>query len=284
MKKWGAIMRIVIVGLGVIGGGYAMALKKAGYKEVFGIDTDENTIKRAKELGIIKEGYLDGKEIVKQADLIILSIYPDHIKDFIIEHKNNFKPGAIINDVTGIKGLFIKDILDILPDNVDFVFAHPMAGREKKGIEYASDKVFIDANYLITITAKNKEENLKIIEALAHEMGFKRIKRITPEFHDEMIGFTSQLPHAMAVALINSDIEGRDTGSFIGDSYRDLTRIANINEELWSQLFLGNKVNLLKSMIAFRDEFDKIINCLERDDKIALEKIFIESSKRREKL
>ena len=99
-----------------------------------------------------------------------------------------------------------------------------------------------------------------------------------------MIGFTSQLPHAMAVALLTVMIEGRDTGSFIGDSYRDLTRIANINEELWSQLFLGNKENLLKSMIAFRDEFDKIIKCIERDDKIALEKIFIESSKRREKL
>ena len=115
-------------------------------------------------------------------------------------------------------------------------------------------------------------------------MGFSHIKVITPKYHDEMIGFTSQLPHALAVALINSDEEGRDTGSFIGDSYRDLTRIANINESLWSQLFLGNKKNLLKSMKAFENEFNKILKCIEDEDNEGLEELFIKSSKRREKL
>lgn len=277
-------MNIVIVGLGVIGGGYAMALKAAGYEDVFGIDTNIDTINKAKSLGIIKEGYVDWKAMVPKADLIILAVYPNLVKNFIIENRENFKDGTIITDVTGIKQLFIREILEILPDNVDFVFGHPMAGREKKGIDYATSEVFKGANYLITTTEKNKEENIRLIENIAYKMGFKRVKRICPKYHDEMIAFTSQLPHAMAVALINSDVEGRDTGSFIGDSYRDLTRIANINEGLWSQLFLGNKENLLKSMNLFKDELNKIIRCIEDDDKDGLEELFIKSSKRREKL
>ena len=277
-------MRIVIVGLGVIGGSYAMALKEAGYNEVYGIDKNIDTLNKAKALGIIKEGYEDGKEIVSEADLIVLAVYPDLVKSFISNNKENFKDNAIITDVTGIKQLFINEVLDILPDNIDFVFAHPMAGREKKGIDYATNTVFKDANFLITVTDKNKIESLELIEELAYKMGFKHVKRICPKYHDEMIAFTSQLPHALAVALINSDIEGRNTGEFIGDSYRDLTRIANINESLWSQLFLGNKENLLQAIYNFEEELDKIKSCLENEDKEALQELFIKSSLRREKL
>lgn len=277
-------MRIVIVGLGVIGGGYAMALKEAGYTEVYGIDKNAETLRKAKSLGIIKEGYEEEKEIIPNADLIVLAVYPNLVKDFIINNKEYFKDGAIITDVTGIKQLFINEITKVLPENIDFVFAHPMAGREKKGIDYATNKVFKGANFLITVTDRNKDENLDLIENLAYKMGFKHVKRICPKYHDEMIAFTSQLPHALAVALINSDIEGRNTGEFIGDSYRDLTRIANINESLWSQLFLGNKENLLKVIYKFEEELDKIKNCLEDEDKEKLQQLFIKSSLRREKL
>ena len=277
-------MRIVIVGLGVIGGGYAMALKEAGYTEVYGIDKRKETLKKAKALGIIKEGYEDEQEIVQKADLIVLAIYPNLVKNFIINNKEHFKDGAVITDVTGIKQLFINEIIEILPENIDFVFAHPMAGREKKGIDYATNTVFKGANFLITVIDRNKDENLDLIENLAYKMGFKHVKRICPKYHDEMIAFTSQLPHALAVALINSDVEGRNTGEFIGDSYRDLTRIANINESLWSQLFLGNKENLLEAINNFEKELDKIKLSLESDDKENLEQLFIKSSIRREKL
>lgn len=277
-------MRIVIVGLGVIGGGYAMALKEAGYTEVYGIDKNAETLRKAKSLGIIKEGYEEEKEIIPNADLIVLAVYPNLVKDFIINNKEYFKDGAIITDVTGIKQLFINEITKVLPENIDFVFAHPMAGREKKGIDYATNKVFKGANFLITVTDRNKDENLDLIENLAYKMGFKHVKRICPKYHDKMIAFTSQLPHALAVALINSDIEGRNTGEFIGDSYRDLTRIANINESLWSQLFLGNKENLLQAIYNFEEELDKIKSCLENEDKEALQELFIKSSLRREKL
>ena len=115
-------------------------------------------------------------------------------------------------------------------------------------------------------------------------MGFKNIKRICPKYHDEMIAFTSQLPHVLAVSLINSDIEGRDTGKFIGDSYKELTRIANMNESLWSQLFLGNKENLLNVIDNFENELKKVRKCIEEENKEELEKLFVKSTKRREKL
>ena len=277
-------MKILIVGLGVIGGGYAMSLKEAGYNEVYGIDTNEETLKKAKEMKIIKEGFTREDEIISEMNLIILAIYPNLVKDFIVKNKNKFKENALITDVTGIKQLFINDIVEILPQNIDFVFAHPMAGRENKGIDYATNKVFQGANFLIVETKKNKEENIRKIENLAKEMGFKHIKRTTPAFHDEMIAFTSQLPHVLAVALTNSDIENRNTGEFIGDSYRDLTRIANMNEKLWSLLFLKNKKNLLEAMNNFEAEFDKIKKCIEENDEKNLQKLFIKSTIRREQL
>ena len=277
-------MRILIVGLGVIGGGYAMALKKAGYTEIYGIDKNIDTLKKAEKLGIIKKGYIDEGEIIQDADIIVLAVYPNLVKDFIVRNISKFKNNAVITDVTGIKQLFIDDVISILPNNIDFVFAHSIFGREKKGIDYATNEVFKDANFIITVTEKNKDENIRLIEELAYKMGFKNIKRVSPKVHDEIIAFTSQLPHALAVALINSDIEGRDTGQFIGDSYRDLTRIANINESLWSQLFLGNKKNLLKAIYNFQEELYKIKNYIENENKEKLEELFIEASLRRERL
>ncbi|NOW06336.1 prephenate dehydrogenase [Clostridium beijerinckii] len=277
-------MKIVVVGLGVIGGSFTMALKEAGYNDVYGIDINEESLEKAKKLGLIREGFKNGEEVIKSADFIIISLYPRLVKQFIIDNKNNFKDGAVITDATGIKKMFIEDIVNILPKNIDFVFGHPMAGREKKGIDFASSQVFKGANYILTPVSRNKEENLNMIEDLIYKIGFKRVKRITPEYHDEMIGYTSQLPHSLAVALVNSDVEGRETGSFIGDSYRDLTRIANINEDLWSELFLGNKENLLKSIENFEVELDKIKDAIKDDDKETLKEIFIKSTKRREKL
>lgn len=277
-------MKIVVVGLGVIGGSFIMALKKAGFDDVYGIDINKESLKKAEQSGLIKKGFTSGEGIIQEADLIIISLYPRLVKNFILENKDNFKDGAVITDATGIKKLFIEDVLNILPPNVDFVFGHPMAGREKKGIDFASAEVFSGANYIITPVKRNKTENIELIENVVKKLGFKRVRRISPEYHDEMIGYTSQLPHALAVALVNSDIEGRETGSFIGDSYRDLTRIANINEDLWSELFLGNKDNLLKSIENFEIELDKIKFAIKNDDKEQLKKLFIKSTERREKL
>ncbi len=276
-------MKIVIAGLGVIGASFAMALKSAGYDDVFGIDTDDITLKKAKDSGIIKEGFTEGKDILAGCDLVILAIYPKKVKEFLDGNKNYFKPGAVITDTAGIKCAYFDEIMKSVPDNVDFILGHPMAGREKRGIDYASQNVFIGANYIITPTENNKAENIDLIENLVYEIGFGCVKRISTVVHDEIIGYTSQLPHVMAVALVNSGTKTLDTYSFAGNSYRELTRIANINEELWCELFFGNKHNLLKAIVNFEKQMKLIKTAIIKEDYDSLKEYLIKSTKRCEK-
>ena len=277
-------MNIVIAGLGVIGGSFAMALNKAGYKNIFGIDTNVQSLIKAKEQGYILDGDTEGGAFLQKADLTILCIYPHSVPGFLKAHYADFRPGSVITDVTGVKSELARQLGALLPAGVDFVPGHPMAGREKMGFDFASDTVFKGANYLLTPLDNNKEENLRMIEALALELGFKRVRRITPQTHDMLIAHTSQLPHALAVALINSDREGRETGQFIGDSYRDLTRIARINGALWSELFLSNKEFLLEAIDDFTEQLHLIEKALQNEDKDALIRMFERSTARREKL
>ncbi|MGL5616983.1 MAG: prephenate dehydrogenase [Sarcina sp.] len=282
-------MVITIVGLGVIGGSYGLALKGKIYgAKVQGIDIKESTVKKALEMDIISKGALYGskesEEIMRETDLLIVCLYPSEVKSFIENYKNFFKENLIITDTTGIKEHFIGEVINSLPETVDFVFAHPMAGREKKGIEYASRKVFIDANFIITINHRNKKENIDKIEELAKLMGFGKIEKISPKDHDKIISFTSQLPHAIAVSLINSDNYNMETGAFIGDSYRDLTRIANINENLWSELFIGNKKNLIEAIENFQKEISIIKDFIINEDINNLKEFFVKATEKREKL
>ncbi|MDV3426566.1 MAG: prephenate dehydrogenase [Bacillota bacterium] len=277
-------LKISIVGLGVIGGSFAKGLKNVPKAKLFGIDTDENTLAKAKNEGIIDQGFVDPYTPVKESDIIILCIYPKQITDFVLKYKDCFKDGVIITDASGIKQGFIEKINPILPQSADFVFGHPMAGREKKGIDFSSGEVFKGANYLIIPNERNKEENINKIEELVKAIGFKRISRISAKRHDELISYTSQLPHAIAVALINSDEWEEDMGLFIGDSYRELTRIASINESLWCQLFMGNGENLIHQIDLFQNKLNQLKTCLVNEDEENLIKLFKESSQRREKI
>lgn len=274
-------MIITVVGLGVVGGSYVKALKGLGY-DVYGIDINEQALKLAKEEGCIIEGYTDGKEIIPQTDLTIISLYPSLIEEFI--EKNHFKAGSIITDAVGVKSYFVDKITEKLPENVEFLSGHPMAGREKKGYLYASKDVFQGANYILTPHSKNTKEAIIILEKLVYQLGFKSVKIVTPAQHDEIIAFTSQLPHVLAVSLINSDQQKFDTGKFIGDSYRDLTRIANINENLWTELFFKNKENLLDCIEHFETELHKLKEAIKNEDEMTLKELFIQSSVRRENL
>lgn len=280
-------MVITIVGLGVIGGSYALALEPFKFN-ICGIDINELTLKNAKEMGIITEGALYGgknsEEIISKTDLLILCVYPNDIKSFIEKYKHCFKKDLIITDTTGIKSKFVNEIVELLPEGADFVFAHPMAGREKRGLEYASKYIFKKANFIITPIPSNTERSIEMIEGLAYDMRFKRVMKVSPEEHDEIISFTSQLPHALAVSLINSDNLQVNTGAFIGDSYRELTRIANINEDLWSELFLGNKNNLIERIDEFQEQLSMLKQCLVDNRQEDLKALFRESTRRREAL
>lgn len=268
-------MRILIVGLGVIGGSYAMGLSKN--HTIYGVDTDPITIENALKKGYISEGSSDANLYLDKVDLVILAIYPFMILPFIKNHK--FKNGTIITDVAGVKESFIYSINEILPPNVEFIGTHPMAGKEKRGFEFADNNVFKNANFLIT-PLNNKDETIELIKGLANELGFKRITIMTPHYHDQVIAFTSQLTHAIAVALVNSDNDV-NTPLFTGDSYRDLTRIAKINENLWSELFLENKANLLEKIDVFSESLKEIKEALIHNDKDKLEDLFVTSTKKR---
>lgn len=274
-------MIITVVGLGVIGGSFVKALKGLGH-QVYGIDIDSETLKQAKEQGYIIEGYRDGKEIVAKSDLTIICLYPSLVLDFLRNYQ--FKKGSIITDAVGIKSYFLHEAMEIIDPDVEFVSGHPMAGREKKGFEYASKEVFKNANYILIEHPINKPESISFMEEFVSKLGFRSVKIMSPQAHDEIISFTSQLPHALAVALINSDNEKYDTGKYIGDSYRDLTRIANINENLWSELFLRNRKNLLDAINSFEIQLDLIKEALMDYNENDLKALFIKSSKRRQKL
>ena len=274
-------MIVTVVGLGVIGGSFVKAFKGLGY-EVYGIDTDLETLKQAKDEGYIIEGYTNGEEIISKSDLVMICLYPSLVLDFI--KNNTFKKGAIVSDAVGIKSYFLQQALEIIDKDVEYVSGHPMAGREKKGFAYASKEVFKNANYIIIEHAKNKKESIAFMQEFVSQLGFKSVKIMSPYDHDEIISFTSQLPHVLAVALMNSDNQKYETGKYIGDSFRDLTRIANINEDLWSELFLNNKEYLLQSMEQFEKEFDLIKESLKNNDVETLKSSFRKSSKRRENL
>lgn len=274
-------MKITVVGLGVIGGSFVKALKGKGY-EVYGIDTNQQTLDMAKEEGCIIEGYLDGKDIIPETDLTIICLYPSLVLDFI--KNNQFKPGSIVTDAVGIKSYFLREALSIIPDGVEYISVHPMAGREKKGYQYASKQVFENANFIIVYHDDNKKSTIDFVQEFSKQLGFRSVKIMSPEAHDEIISFTSQLPHCLAVALMNSDDQKYETGKYIGDSFRDLTRIANINEDLWDELFMNNKQYLLASIERFEEQLDVLKNAIRDNDDETLKAAFRKSTKRREHL
>lgn len=274
-------MIITVVGLGVVGGSFVKALKGTGH-EVYGVDIDEETLARAKADACIVEGFVDGSEIIKKSDLTIICLYPSLVLDYIKTHQ--FKKGSIITDAVGVKSYFLDQAMEIIDKDVEFVSGHPMAGRENKGYAYASKEVFQGANYILIQHPNNKKESIAMMEQFVSNLGFHSVKIMSPHDHDEIISFTSQLPHAIAVSLINSDTQKYDTGKYIGDSYRDLTRIANINEDLWTELFFTNKEYLLKSIQDFENQLDIIKKAIKEEDEQTLKGMFIESSLRRERL
>ena len=236
----------------------------------------------AKEEGCIIEGYLDGKDIIPETDLTIICLYPSLVLDFI--KNNQFKPGSIVTDAVGIKSYFLREALSIIPDDVEYISIHPMAGREKKGYQYASKQVFENANFIIVYHDDNKKSTIDFVQEFSKQLGFRSVKIMSPEAHDEIISFTSQLPHCLAVALMNSDDQKYETGKYIGDSFRDLTRIANINEDLWDELFMNNKQYLLASIERFEEQLDILKNAIRDNDDETLKAAFRKSTKRREHL
>ena len=263
--KWISEESILIVGLGLIGGSYARALKRLGF-HVAAIDINQESIDYALENGIIDEGYTTVEPaVVSNADAVVFGLYPTVFKEWIAQYQQFLKPGAMLTDVTGVKSCIVYDIQDMLRPDVEFIAAHPMAGKEVYGVQNSDEHIFHDANYIVVPTEKNTPEAIEWCRSLGMILGFNHIAVLSPEKHDEMIGFVSQLTHIIAVSLM----ECSDDHSLVdhtGDSFRDLTRIARINDKMWSELFMMNKKELLAQMDRFISVFQDFRNMLASDD------------------
>ena len=271
---------ILIVGLGVIGGGYARALTRQGYR-VSCITKEQKDIDYAVAHGIIHSGYTEPRpEILAAAELVVLALYPHTAVEWMRENQNFLSPGTLVTDVTGVKARFIREMQAFLRTDIEFISAHPMAGRESSGVEYSNDEVFRGANYIVVPTDRNTREGIAVCRRLGEILGFGRISELDAESHDRMIAFLSQLTHCIAVALMNCH-QGAGLESYTGDSFRDLTRIAKINDEMWSELFLLNRDELVKQMDLFSEKFELLRNSIANGDRETIRRMMRLSTERR---
>ena len=263
-------LKFLIVGLGLIGGSYARA-----------ITDNRQSIDYALSEHIIDDGYdYVNSEAVAKADVIIFALYPQVFVSWIKENASLFKQGTIITDVTGVKGCIVSEIQSLLPDGVEFIAAHPMAGREVYGVENSDERIFEGANYIVVPTEKNTPDAVETCKDLGRLLGFGRVSELSPNEHDEMIGFVSQLTHCIAVSLMTC-CENEHLVSYTGDSFRDLTRIARINENMWTELFMLNKEPLIKQMDIFINECSLIRDMIATGDTESLKEKMRLSTKRR---
>lgn len=282
-----AIKTIAIVGLGVIGGSFAKAIKATFSKDytVIGIDNDDATISQAIRDGVIDEGTSGhAGRLLQKADLVIICVYPSLVVDFVKMYQSDFKTGAIVTDVTGVKGVLLDALKQVVPEHVDFILGHPMAGSEKRGLAHAKDDMFTRANYIVTPVESNKSTNVEWLITFVKTLGFKRVTVTDPMHHDDMIAHTSQLSHIVSVALINANVNLEESIAFIGNSYRELTRISNINGPLWAELFIANQDSILDNIDRFQQELQQLKVAIAHKDKKTLMDILEKSSKRRQTL
>ena len=272
--------KILIVGLGLMGGSYAQALKRQGYT-VGALTRSQESIDYALAEGMIDRGSIvPSADSVGEYDIIVFALYPHVFLKWLADYQQFIKPGALLTDVTGVKGPVVYDVQKMLRSDLEFVGAHPMAGREVYGVRNANCGIFKGANYIVTPTPANTEAAIRIVEQLGETLGFARISRLTPERHDEMIGFLSQLTHCIAVALMTcKDVE--DLYAYTGDSFRDLTRIAKINDEMWSELFLLNRDELLSQIDLFSGRLSELREAVASGDTDTLRRLMKLSTERR---
>ena len=272
--------KILIVGLGLLGGSYAKVLRRFGF-HISAITLEQSSIDYAIREGFIDEGSTEpDPRMIGEADLVIFALYPHVFVEWIEKHQHLFKRGALLTDVTGVKRSIVYRIQEMLRPDVEFIAAHPMAGREVSGVENSTDKMFIGANYIVTPTEKNTPEAIRTCIELGRLLGFSNVTTLTPEEHDEMIGFLSQLTHCIAITLMTCN-DKENMEKFTGDSFRDLTRIARINDLMWSELFAANKDVLLDQMNLFIDKFTELKTMLETEDIEGMRAMMRHSTERR---
>jgi prephenate dehydrogenase len=271
--------QIVIVGLGLIGASFAMALKGFRDYEIVGVDTGEETLSFAGTHGVADRVTPDSG-VVEEADVVVLCLHPEGIIRFLKEHASRFRAGALVADVCGVKGSILK-AAESLPAGVDFIGCHPMAGKETGGIRNADGALFSGAHMILTPRAGNTKEHLALMKEMGEHMGFRDVVETTPEEHDALIAYTSQLMHILAVAVCDDPLLFSCRG-FEGGSFRDCTRVAALDVPLWTELFSLNAPALAGVIRNLEENLKAYRETLESESKSALaEKLAISSARKR---
>lgn len=257
-------MNIAVVGLGLIGGSICKALKANTFHHIMGMDTDPETINKALEQGAIDEAITEDK--LCEAGLTIVALYPKAIVEFVKKNADKFRKGSIVMDICGVKGYIVNNCTPVLDEKgVIFIGTHPMAGTEHSGFDYSTATLFEKASFIITPTENTPQIAIDLVSTLASSMSFGQVVIATPEQHDSNIAYTSQLAHVVSNAYVKSPSLFRADG-FSAGSFLDLTRVAYLNEEMWSSLFMCNKEALLFEINTIIEELAKYRDAMVNDD------------------
>jgi len=270
---------IGVIGLGVIGGSYVEGLSNKGL-ECYGFDIDEKAVAYAYDKHWIYNDKSDLK-LLEKCNIVICALYPKAMLEWLDENQHLLKKNCILLDVTGVKRNIVDKVNNMLREDIEYVSCHPMAGRESKGIEFADVSRFQNANFIV-INNRNSRKGLELAFSIADALGFKNISTLTSEEHDKMIGYLSQLTHVIAISLMNMS-DNEHLVKYTGDSFRDLTRIAKINEDMWPELFIENKDYLMEEIDCFIKELNDIKKDINDEDVDSLKAKMISSTNKRKK-
>lgn len=273
--------KFVIVGLGLIGGSMAMALKGFQDFEVIGVARRQATVDYANSHGVGDRATLDLDAVLPQADVTMLCMDPDGIVDFMKRHQGEFKPGSLVTDVCGVKTAIMAGAA-CLPEGVDFIGCHPMAGTEFSGVENAFPELFRDSHLILTPRKDSSWEHVALMEALAGYIGCRDVVKTTPERHDQILAYTSQMMHVIAVSVCDDENLFTCKG-YEGSSFRGCTRVAALDAKLWTQLFSLNAPALtacLDQFIAHLQSYRAVIAAGDRQE--LLDRLTVSSDRKRQ--
>ena len=277
-------LTFAIVGLGLIGGSYAKALRNLKVRRIMGMDISHGIARACLNANMSDEIVEEDGSNLKEADVIICSVYPEAMVDFVRKNITCFAEGMLLTDATGVKGTIPCEIQAMLPEGCEFLSGHPMAGRQGSGLGMSDAAIFINSNYIIVPTDQNTPEAIAWLENFAKAIGCARSVKVSMEDHDKIIAYTSDLPHITAVALVNSASYNENTQYFIAGGFRDATRVADINPELWSDLFLSNRENVIAEIENYQKQLERWKQAIADNDRDALKEIMREAGPRRRML
>ncbi len=274
--------KILVVGLGLIGGSMAMALQGFEDYEVVGVVRSQSTYDKAVAMGAAHRVTFDAAAEVPDADVVILAQDPAGIMDFMREHRARFKPGSLVMDVCGIKSA-IMEAAECLPETVDFIGCHPMAGKEVSGIDNAEGTLFRNTHFIITPSPRSTPEHLELLRRMAAHCRFRDVVETSCARHDEIIAYTSQMMHVIAVSVCDNE-ELFSCVGFEGGSFRDCTRVAALDVGLWTQLFTLNAPAVSRMVAQLEERLHAYRVAIENNDRETLSAMLASAAGRKKRL